>query len=422
MRKKLQSYSEYLNEAVKLDKDTLKIINKHFEKVVEVKKSSKMVTYKLLSKDRQKAKESLMADLQKNGIQFIESLVGGSSIQPIEIMDGNVKYRFFFKPISGGMTETTLNSTITELIPAIMFNDGISDTNPKRLYDKILNGNVSGKSFVNKKDQQSGMEFIQQMGDSSKFEEKFENAMAIYDYLVATDKTEKISRVYWTYRAKPAGVPSNSPADIVVEFNNGSMLGVSLKAGGSKTKEPLLNTYVSRVAEFFGIRTDDLEKDLYNLTYKYLDLPVDYRKSKETLPKLVELEKEDPEKYNEMYDKNLSYLKKRFMDTLPRDKAKFIKFIKAAILKDDGSIPLTIVKAVGRKYKTVEDDNELLAIIPFIDKIEAEDSTSKQKFFINLKTGKGNAKMIFSIRSNKPGVQHKLGQYWNLAIKYNGLK
>src|SRR6056300_819746 len=37
--------------------------------------------------------------------------------------------RIVYKPMSGGMTETTLNSTITELVPCLAFLNGITETN-----------------------------------------------------------------------------------------------------------------------------------------------------------------------------------------------------------------------------------------------------------------------------------------------------
>jgi len=56
--------------------------------------------------------------------------------------------------------------------------------------------------------------------------------------------------------------------------------------------------------------------------------------------------------------------------------------------------------------------------------LRAEPSkTSKQNFDIMLKRGsKVIGTMNMAVRSNKVGVTHKLGQFFNLAVKYNGLK
>ena len=73
---------------------------------------------------------------------------------------------------------------------------------------------------------------------------KTENAIGIANYLYDLDADKKIKNVIWGYREKPKGVPKNHAGDIFVFFQNGEKLGISLKAGGKKTKEPLLNSYV----------------------------------------------------------------------------------------------------------------------------------------------------------------------------------
>ena len=61
-----------------------------------------------------------------------------------------------------------------------------------------------------------------------------------------------IAEVYWGYRTKPRGVDPSNPGDIFLKYANGGMLGVSLKAGGASTKEPILNTYVKPLFDYFG--------------------------------------------------------------------------------------------------------------------------------------------------------------------------
>jgi hypothetical protein len=49
-------------------------------------------------------------------------------------------------------------------------------------------------------------------------------------------------------------------------------------------------------------------------------------------------------------------------------------------------------------------------------------STSKQDFFIDMITKNGEKLSLkFAIRSNKGTLDHKLQQFFNLAIKFNGL-
>ena len=113
---------------------------------------------------------------------------------------------------------------------------------------------------------------IQKASESSKFSEKMLNAMGVYKYLVDENKSKPIKQVYWGYRAKPKGVPKNHPGDIFIEFNDGDMLGVSLKAGGKKTKEPKLNTYVNPIFTAFkdnGVKK--LRKELHSKVYSKIE-------------------------------------------------------------------------------------------------------------------------------------------------------
>ena len=107
------------------------------------------------------------------------------------------------------------------------FLNNINDTKVNVLYEKILKlDNAKQKCYVTSSDAKAGKDFIEQMPESSLYSAKMANAIAIRKYLKDTNSKKKIKDVYWTYRAKPAGVPANSPADIVIFFNDGSILAV----------------------------------------------------------------------------------------------------------------------------------------------------------------------------------------------------
>ena len=80
-----------------------------------------------------------------------------------------------------------------------------------------------------------------------------EAAIGIHKYLKDENKEQKIKQVYWGYRAKPFGIDDKHPGDIYLEFvgKKPNVLGVSLKAGTTKSAEPKLNTYVNPVFQFF---------------------------------------------------------------------------------------------------------------------------------------------------------------------------
>lgn len=400
------------------------------DSVVEKSRSSKTVTFHLKSTDRVSLKKSFRKLIAKQGYKFQEVNASATILPEITTQAINgVKYKVFFKPASGGMSETTLNSTITELVPCIAFMSKLKYKDYADLYTKIFKVMHKQKSvYVGSSDYEAGVKFIADMPGSKLYQEKMDNAIAIHKYLIDLDKKKKIAQVWWTYRGKPEGVPANSPADIVVKFTDGELLGVSLKAGGANTKEPQLNTYVKPVLEFFEKNIEQIKKQLWKISYKELGLPADYDGAKnrpETYEVLRKLETEDPTKYNELYDKNLEYLRKKIVNvTANEDDSKFIDFINAAILKKDDNVPVVIIKAVKQDWHEVTTGNDLETAVPMVVDVKGSaKGKSKQNFTIELVLkGEPNKIMNFSIRSNKTGVAHKLGQFFNLAVKFNGVE
>ena len=152
-------------------------------------------------------------------------------------------------------------------------------------------------------------------GPDFKVREKITNAKHITTWLNNHNQKHPIAEVYWGYRTKPRGVDPSNPGDIFLKYANGGMLGVSLKAGGASTKEPILNTYVKPLFDYFG-KPNDYLKLKQSLYPQYREAGVsegDLRTkwgSKALAQQLGEFEKEDESKYNELYDKNLLLNKK----------------------------------------------------------------------------------------------------------------
>ena len=71
---------------------------------------------------------------------------------------------------------------------------------------------------------------------------KLENAVGILNWIYDYNHQRPIDKVVWGYRAKPRGIPNNHAGDIFVFFRNGEKIGVSLKAGTAKSKDPIKNT------------------------------------------------------------------------------------------------------------------------------------------------------------------------------------
>ena len=67
------------------------------------------------------------------------------------------------------------------------------------------------------------------------------------------------------------------------------------------------------------------------------------------------------------------------------------------------------------------DEDVIKSCLSTQGKIWAEKGSGKQNFLVMLKCNVRTTTLNFSIRTNKTGAGHKLGQYINLAVKFNGV-
>ena len=65
--------------------------------------------------------------LKSKRIDITEKKTSLSSENITEFVIGTYTVRIVYKPMSGGMTETTLNSTITELVPCLAWLNGLEN-------------------------------------------------------------------------------------------------------------------------------------------------------------------------------------------------------------------------------------------------------------------------------------------------------
>ena len=291
---------------------------------------------------------------------------------------------------------------------------------------------------MNTKDTAAAQETINKADTSSKFTEKMNNAIGILQYLKDASKDKSISQVYWGYRAKPVGVPNNHPGDMFIKYSDGKFLGVSLKAGGKKTSEPQLNTYVRPVFTAFGETRmmETLRSTAYSQVYsKIKGMPAltgfdggangrspDRRKTENILK---DYDKKNNKAYEADYDAMLEIMRKGVVELFNKSKDKTLKYIQSEVLRDAPDVPTIVIKAVGSDYEEVTDRDAVGVFLPQVKFIKAYASrSSKQDWFIELKSGTETITMKMSIRSNKSGHagKKKLGQFpTGLAIKYNGL-
>ena len=350
-----------------------------------------------------------------------------------------------YKNKKGGMKETTLNSTITELFPAIAFETGISDklTIPK-FYNEVAQKNAktlgaySGNPSLAFK---AGKEFISKATDSSKFEEKVGNAKAILGWIHSENERRDIDKVVWGYRdnTKPSGVNPKHKGDIFLVFkdknNKPNIEGVSLKAGGEKTAEPQFNSYVRPIYTSFGMLSaySKLEKESYKKYYKGIpNIPKENQYGKAPMTNVVgEFEKEQSTRYELLYDEQLKWVRQTICDLINKNPEKAKRWLLQEVAKEDPNVPLVVIKAYGDKYpsgiKKLEDEDLLKNCVVDSKKTNGikaypDKGGSKQSWFIDLTCKTHTTTLKFSIRTNKTGASHKLGQYVNLAVKFNGIK
>ena len=397
--------------------------------------NARTVVYIVSSDKRFEAQDSLNQQLQSAGYGVSKNFISSvsSSQETTEfLLPSGARRRIGFKPTKG-FQKTTERANITELFPAIAF---LNNINPNGSVDDFFNAisqvNPSRRGspgpYLSDDDVQSGLDTINVSRPSVDFKvrEKLRNAQNITMWLNNHNQKHPIAEVYWGYRTKPDGVDAANPGDIFLKYQNGGMLGVSLKAGGSATKEPILNTYVKPLFDYFG-KPNDYLKLKQSLFPQYREAGVSEMDIKSKwgssllAQQLGKFEKEDPKEYNRLYDINLSLVKQAVINLFNSDIKKTRKFIKSQILKTQLKTPFIKVKATMTTAYVDNTYDQLQAGLESATSIIASDpGGSKQDFNITLSDGI-RLNMEFSARSNKSGFLHKLGQFENLAVKFNAI-
>jgi len=401
--------------------------------VTQVDKSPRStVQIRVSSADRDNDRDEILRRLTNAGITA-STLETNSSVDPIQGVFDNRKFRINVKPKSGGMGETTLNSSITELFPCIAFEKRLNPKNVQDFMELLISIDVSKLNCVLPKDRDAAKETINKAEGSSKFEDKMNNALGVLKFINAQHKNKTISNVYWGYRAKPKGVPNGHPGDIFLKFQDGSLLGVSLKAGKKKSKEPQLNTYHRTIFKNTrgGASFDDqsgndfLRKKIYDTVYSKIEgMPLldnfdggktgRHKDKKETIKAINSLSTKDQNTY---YDEYLAMVKQGLIDRFNKSKEESLQFIKSAILRDAPDVPTMVIKASGSDYEEITDRNELGVFLPQVEFVQATSKKTKQDWIIELKSGGETVKMGMVVRSSSGG---KLKQF-SLKVLYVGI-
>ena len=426
------------NETLALNQALMQIQSAKEVDDVSVKKASAtLVTYTIKSKDRLTTRETVKGQLISAGFpknKVSQTLISSeSSMEVVETKPGTTKYRFVFKPTRGGMSQTTLNASITELFPCIAFLTGIkarSVKNNRDFYNKIIaNNNPSLPCYVNARDAAAGREFIEK-AENGKFDEKVRNAINVLRWIEGVNRAHPIANVFWGYRAKPRGVRTNHPGDIFLQFQNGQMLGVSLKAGGATTDEPKLNTYVKPIYDFYGKSReyDQLKEKLWPQYMQVLGVTEDDKKkwgTKALAMKTYDFEQINPKAYDALYDQNLAIIKQELANLLNSDMQKTKRWLLENLTNQDRDVPLVVVKTTQMTARRDKSSDVLTEALASVSSIMASPTpktgSSKQGWYIALSDG-SKLQLEFTTRTNKVGAMHKMGQFANLAVKFNKVK
>lgn len=362
------------------------------------------------------------------------------------------------KYLTGGQ-QTTVNSTITELFPALCFNNGFKPRTPQALEDFIRSVDLktpkSRKSFVTESNLKAGKEFVVLM-DRIRPEmrtEKIQNAYAILQYLYDMHKERPIDKVVWGYREKPQGIPSNHAGDVFVFFKDKTKapksIGVSLKAGSETSAEPKLNSYVkTTLTKPMWLKSapkavPELKRELWKNVYsKIPGLPksvtvdnyfvsVGTKDATKVNPilieKLVDFFEADPKQFDVLYGIMNKTCREKLCSVINKDLKATKDWINQEfrLEKKDVEVPLILVKAIRDKYKVAGDP--LVEILPKVIKAKAYlNKQSVQEWFIDLSTKKETVTLLMTIRSDsefrRAKPKGKLGSFVGLKLLYRGIK
>jgi hypothetical protein len=360
--------------------------------------------------------------------------------------------------LSGG-EQTTVNSTITELFPALCFNNGFDPKTPKDLEDFINSVKVdspkSKKTFVTQSNMKAGKEFIvlKDKIRPNMRQEKIENAFAITKFLFGTHKNKPIEKVVWGYREKPMGVPANHAGDIFIYFKDRTtypgIAGISLKAGSEKSSEPKMNSYVKTTLikpmwkKSAPNAVRELKKELWQKVYsKVPALPKSVTAenyflevgAKETVKpnpimveKLINYFEVDPEGFDKLYGVMNKVCREKLVSVINNDlkAAKEWMGSEFRLEKKGDEIPLVLVKAIRTKFEMAGDP--LADMLPRVKSIKAYlNEKSVQEWFIDVSDGKETITLLMTIRSDsefrREKPKGKLGSFVGLKLLYRGIK
>lgn len=213
-------------------KDIVNTITKIAKKIdVKDKRNSKEIWVYLDDRDSQSKR--IDDEMIKMGFEVDRVRMSISSYPVSEFNANGQIIRLIYKPVAG-QAATTLHSTITELVPVLLWKAGYNGSpDPTAMIESCRSVDLNKISWAGSTDQQTAAKYLDMFEDAPLFKEKMENAYGVYQWC----KTKNPKDLIWCYRVKPGKVPSNSRADLYLDPSKGSPFGVSVKAKSTNSSK-----------------------------------------------------------------------------------------------------------------------------------------------------------------------------------------
>ena len=171
-------------------------------------------------------------------------------------LDGTL-IRIVFKP-TGGTAAATMNSTITELVPVLLWKNKYNGPcDPDTMLEACKSVDLDTVTWAGAADKKAAADYLDLFSESSAFKDKMSNAYGIYNLLIQ----DSIKDMIWCYRTKPGKIPQNSRADLAIIPDSGEPFGVSLKAKASNSaKVRKMSSTLPELCRFIDIKHLDTIK------------------------------------------------------------------------------------------------------------------------------------------------------------------
>jgi hypothetical protein len=257
-------YEKTKNEDLSSTQDIVDAVN-NFAKRIKIEKKKGVFEVWVYLEDRESQAPKINDIFKDAGFEIEQNMRSFSQSYPVtEFMMDGLMIRVIFKPL-GGQQATTLNSTITELIPILLWKANYTGgPDSKTMLEACRKLDLSTVTWSTRADKEAAEKYLDIFEDSSLYEEKMQNAFGIFRWI----QSQKPKNLIWSYRVKPVipgGLVPDKRADIVVEDEDG-YYGISLKAktsGSAKIRK--MSTTFFEVLRFFDNKyTEEAKTHAWN--------------------------------------------------------------------------------------------------------------------------------------------------------------